>query len=321
MENEEVQQHNPDVRYDPSDAYVTGQDTEPATIVEEAPEPTPEPAPEAIPEPDPTPTPEPEPTEPQVKYVVPDELKQAMVNPETFQEIVRIQTMSNVDAMKLKIQREHPWATSQEDLENLLMKEFPDFDPEIPENNGLDATTLKRFNFIADGEKKTLLEDATTKLKEKIESFAPAPKEEAPFDAAAFEAKVLSHIDNSIAAYKAPEIPEIEGYQLNATVDMGKVREAALGAASGPFMANEKGELLPDVSAIADRMFLDQLREQLKPMAEALLRKAPEATKEAILNSLNNAPPPVAASGPDPNIYKNRNSGRYEGLAIASVSN
>jgi hypothetical protein len=258
--------------------------------------------------------------EPKIQYVVPDELKAAILNPETFQDIVRIQSMNSADAIKAQLQQENPWATSPDDLDALLLQEFPDYDPDIPENNGMDSVTLKRFNFRADGVKSKLLTEATSKLEEKINSFVPAPKEEAPFDEKAFEARVYSHIDNTIAAYKAPEIPKIEGFELNATVDMAKVRDAALGAAKGPFIANEAGELLPDVNAIADRMLLDQIREQLKPMADALLRKAPEATKEAIIKSLNNTQPTVTASGPDPNIYQNRNSGRYEGMKVASVS-
>jgi hypothetical protein len=155
--------------------------------------------------------------EPKIQYVVPDELKAAILNPETFQDIVRIQSMNSADAVKNKLQRENPWATSPDDLDALLLQEFPDYDPDIPENNGMDSVTLKRFNFIADGEKKGLLTEATSKLEEKINSFVPAPKEEAPFDEKAFEARVYSHIDNTIAAYKAPEIPKIEGFELNAT--------------------------------------------------------------------------------------------------------
>lgn len=258
---------------------------------------------------------------PEVQYAVPDELIEKATNPETFQDIVRIKGMSPADANKERIKLENPWATTDEDLDNLLRQEFPDFDPDIPENYGMDATTFKRFSFLAEGQKSQMLVDATGKLKEDLKSFVPAPKENAPFDEKAFEATVKSHIDNSIAAYKAPEIPAIEGFELNATVDMNKVRELAEGSAKGPFYVNEDGMILPDVNAIADRLLLDQLRQQLKPMADALLRKAPEVTKDAIIRSLNNTQPPVNASGPDPNTYKQKQPERYEGIKVASVSN
>lgn len=311
--------------YDPSKMFTTNDVEDPNLEPEPAPSPEPEPEPAA-------PTESPELLElraklealenkaPEVSYAVPDELVAAVTNPETFKDIVRIQSMSDADAIKEEIKLANPWATTDEDLEALLKERFPDYDSEIPENHGMDAVTLKRFKFMAEGQKAKMLTDATNQLQEKIKSFVPAPKEEAPFDEKAFEATVLSHIEESVAAYKAPDFPAIDGYALNTTVDMDKVRELAKSATSGPFYAKD-GMILPDVNAIADRVLLNQLREQLKPMADALLRKAPEATKEAILRSLNNTPPPVPASGPDPNTYKQRNSGRYEGLQIASVSN
>jgi len=256
---------------------------------------------------------------PEVQYAIPDELIEKATDPETFIDIVRIQYMGADEIIKESIKLENPWATSDEDLDNLLKEKFPDYDPEFSENYGMDATTLKRFNFMADGLRSNMLADATAKLKEDFKSFVSAPKEDAPFDEKAFEATVKSHIDQSIAEYKAPEIPAIEGFNLNTTVDMNKVRELAAGSAQGPFYVNKDGVLLPDVNAIADRLLLDQLKQQLKPMADALLRKAPEATKDAIIRSLNNTQPPVNASGPDPSTYQQRQNGRYEGAAIASV--
>lgn len=255
----------------------------------------------------------------QVQYVVPDELKAAILDPDTFKDIVLIQTMSAADAYKYQLQAANPWATTEDDLDALIRKDFPDYDPEIPENYGMDATDLKRFNFMADGQKSKMLSDATAQLEEKVNSFVPTPIEQAPFDEKAFEAALSKHIDESIAAYKAPEIPTIEGFDLKATVDMAKVREMAAGAANGPFFVNAAGELLPDVNAIADRLLLNQIREQLKPMADTLLRKAPDVTKDAIVRSLNNTQAPIPASGPDPSSYQTRNSGRYEGVGIASV--
>jgi hypothetical protein len=241
-----------------------------------------------------------------------------VLDPAFFKSIVDLQTKSPLEVMMEVARRDNPWVESDEDALFALSQRFGDIDTEIPENLGLSGPQFKQFQYEAEGQRTNLIERAREEMKKELETIAPSAQAGTQQEALSVEEfftnTVNPFIEKELAAFKLPDVSGIEGYALKMPTvqDVGKYVRESFHPDKDPIQLDEKGNVLPHVQAIGQKLVLESILQQLGPMAKELMRKVPEITRKAVEQSLS-APPRPAANTPSPRtLGAQRNDGLYD---------
>ena len=237
---------------------------------------------------------------------IPQELLDFYANDDTPDLIAEIKNQSPYQFLRQEVAAKYPSATTDDEIDYWMNKEYPDLDPLIPENLGLSMPEYKELVRRVDGSKQAQIDSVKAARLEKIEAIkkeaTPAPVNIEPDEVVneRLRLHIQKYVDEQVAAFDPKALPKFEGFNLP-ELNMEEVRNKALEA--NRLIAVEydgKPDVMPDVVGVATEMRLRAYIDLLEPMAKAYQRLDPELTKQAVLQSLNNAPLQNTAPAVDP---------------------
>jgi len=237
---------------------------------------------------------------------IPQELLDFYANDDTPDLIAEIKSQTPYQYLRQEVAAKYPSATTDDEIDFWMNKEHPDLDPSIPENLGLSMPEYKELVRRVDGSKQVRIDSVKAARIEKIEAIkkeaTPAPVNVEPDEVVneRLRSHIQTYVDKQVASFDKNVLPKFEGFNVP-ELNMEEVRNRALEA--NRLIAVEydgRPDVMPDVVGVATEMRLRAYIDVLEPMAKAYQRLDPELTKQAVLQSLNNAPLQNSAPAVDP---------------------